>query len=314
MATTSASASGKLILFGEHAVVHGQPAIAVPLGNLRTTANIEDSPPGAGLTISAPGISDDVLHYTPSPANKNNALFYTISQVLAQLSIQQPPDIHVDIESQIPIGAGMGSGAAISTALVRALIRHLEYSIGLEELNTLVYEVEKIHHGTPSGIDNTVIVYEKPVFFVRGTSPETFAVSHAFQLLVADAGHRTPTHVTVGDVRKLYEQKPKQVGEIFTQIGDITRQAREAIQKNDLSALGQLMNDNHALLRELTVSDERLDQLCAMARKAGAIGAKLSGGGRGGNLIALVTPDSAPFVQSALADETDQKVFLTTVG
>ncbi|CAG0989599.1 partial Galactokinase, partial [Anaerolineae bacterium] len=180
--------------------------------------------------------------------------------------------------------------------------------------NGLVYEVEKIHHGTPSGIDNTVIVYQKPVYFVRGKPLETFTIPRPFLLVVGNLDHATPTHITVGAVRELAEREPKRIQPIFGRMGEIANQARTLIETGQPNLLGPLMDENHALLRELTVSDDELDHFCAVAKQAGATGAKLSGGGRGGNMIALVDEKTAPAVQEALKQAGAAKVFITHVG
>jgi mevalonate kinase len=232
---------------------------------------------------------------------------------LQKLNVSAIPDLTLVIRSTIPMGAGYGSGAAISAAIIRALSQALGTPLSKEDLNTLVYEVEKLHHGTPSGIDNTVIVYEQPLIFIKGQPIQVFAVQHPFQLIVADTGHRTPTHVPVGDVRTLYQAQPEYYGNIFQNIGNIVHSARTAMNMGDFVTLGQLMNQNHTFLRELTVSDDKLDALCTVARNAGALGAKLSGGGRGGNIMALVTDETRETVQQALLGQGAVKATLTTV-
>jgi mevalonate kinase len=305
MKSTHATAPGKIILFGEHAVVHGYPAIAVPLTAVQATATVEQAAPGTGLTVHAPDIDQqlsvrklddfDELDNTPL----YNALLYPL--MVGLQALQQPiPDLTVTVRSTIPIASGLGSGAALATALMRALSTALEKPLDNDALNPLVFEVEKRHHGTPSGIDNTVIVYEMPVYFVRGQPPETFDITRPLTLLVADTGLSSPTHITVGDVRRLYEIEPPRIGAVFDRIGAIVQAARNAIESGTIELLGPLMNENQALLHELTVSSAELDRLCDAARAAGAAGAKLSGGGRGGNAIALVSPDHAPAVTEAL--------------
>ncbi|RPI93012.1 MAG: mevalonate kinase [Chloroflexi bacterium] len=222
------------------------------------------------------------------------------------------------VHSTIPIASGLGSGAALATALIRAVGEFTNRPFEPEILNALVYEVEKKHHGTPSGIDNTVIVYEKPVYFQR-LSPteaqiETFHIGQPFTLLVADTGQASPTRLAVGDVRRLHEFDPSRTERIFARIGEIVRAARQAIESGAFEALGPLMDENHALLRNLTVSSDSLERLCQTARDAGARGAKLSGGGRGGNLIALVAPDRADPVRDALRTAGAANVIQTTVG
>jgi len=310
-----ADAPGKIILFGEHAVVHGQPAIAAPLHAVCATATAEPGPLAGGLTVYAPDLDltrrleslddspDDPLH---------NALLFPLQVALRYL--EQPiPDLTLTVRSTIPIASGLGSGAALATALVRALCAALDRPLPNDELNPLIFQVEQRHHGTPSGIDNTVIVYEQPVYFVRGTPPQPFAIARPFTLLVADTGHGSPTHTTVGDVGRLYAAEPARIGAIFSEIGGITQQARRLIEAGEVAALGPLMDRNHDLLRQLTVSSGALDRLCAAARAAGALGAKLSGGGRGGNIIALVDEDRAGSVADALLAAGAANVIRTAV-
>lgn len=307
------SAPGKLILFGEHAVVHGAPALAVPLAALRTTVTVEESPPGSGLSILLPE-NNQVLRVHLADDSSDNTLSYTAELVLRELKWSREPDLKLLVTSTIPVGAGLGSGAAVSAAIARALSAALGHPLDNESLNELVFAVEKIHHGNPSGIDNTVIVYEKPLFFIKGQPIETLMVKQPFRLLVADSGHRTPTYVTVGEVGRLFGDNPSHFGEIFSQIGKVVQQARTAIENGDLEQLGALMNENHTLLRELTVSDEKLDAICRAAREAGAWGAKLSGGGRGGMVIALVVDAYGEDIREAMLSAGALGVINTVVG
>jgi mevalonate kinase len=313
MKSVHAFAPGKLILFGEHAVVHGQPAIAVPLSAVGVTVSAEPGLPGQGLRARAEN-TGQTLSYAAAPEDSPlyNALVYPVRVALNALE-QPEPDLMLTVRSTIPIAGGLGSGAALATALIRALGDALGRPFSNEALNPLVYEVEKRHHGTPSGIDNTVIVYEQPVYFVRGQPPETFTIARPFTLLVADTGRSSPTHIAVADVARLYEAEPVRVGAIFTRIGAIVQAARSAIESGTIEVLGPLMDENQALLRDLSVSSPELDRLCRTARSAGAAGAKLSGGGRGGNLIALVDAVRAATVAAALRRDGAVGVIQTTV-
>ncbi|MBN2304268.1 MAG: mevalonate kinase [Anaerolineae bacterium] len=327
--TTTASAPGKLILFGEHAVVHGQPALAVPLSAVRVTVRAEPMPPGTGTLIHTPDLERSIrvsVEPDPIPDRLHTALAYPIQVARRALNVPLP-DMMLIVNSTIPIASGLGSGAALAAALIRAFTDALDRPLSNDALNPLVYEVEKQHHGTPSGIDNTVIVYEKPVYFVRGQPPEPFTIARPFTLLVADTGNPSPTHIAVGDVRALYEAEPDRTGAIFREIGQIVEQARQIIESGAAESgttgsstiespgplIGSLMDANHALLRDLTVSSPALNALCAAARNAGAWGAKLSGGGRGGNLIALVPPDRAEHISRALRTAGAVGVIETTV-
>ncbi len=304
------SAPAKIILFGEHAVVYDQPAIAVPISNLRATATIDaHSSPASALRIVAEDL-DQIT--TVVSASSNDALGFMARMVLDQLALEPPP-ITVRLHSDIPIASGLGSGAAIATALGRALCAASDYPLTNEQLNVVVYEIEKHHHGTPSGIDNTVIVYEQPVYFRRSSPIERLTIAEPFHIVVADTGQRAPTKVAVSDVRQLYTHNPAQVQGVIDQIGKITRAARRHIEDGRPEYLGGLMNENHQLLQKLTVSSPELDRLVQAANEASALGAKLSGGGRGGNMIALVKQDTVTAVTSALYQAGATRVFDTVV-
>jgi len=304
------SAPGKVILFGEHAVVYGQPAIAVPITQVKATATIESAPGGSGLTIVASDLDE---RFTLAKAPQNDPLAATAQVTLTHLAIPEP-DAILTIQSTIPIASGMGSGAAVSTALVCALAKFLGQPLEPKEASELVYEVEKIHHGTPSGIDNTVVAYEKPIYFVRGKPVERLTVSKPFTLLIADTGNPSPTGKIVGRVRRNREREPAHYDALFDQIGDVADEARRAIESGDVEALGPLMDENHELLIELGVSSSFLDDLVETARLAGALGAKLSGAGQGGNMIALVEDDFADQVAEALRDADAARLIQTKVS
>jgi mevalonate kinase len=303
------SAPGKVILFGEHAVVYGQPAIAVPVTQMRATAVTEPAPPGSGLTLKAPDL-DKTISLTTAP--EDEPLAAAVRLTLAHLSVGEP-DAILTVSSTIPIASGLGSGTAVSTALVRALARFLGHAMEPADVSALVFEVEKIHHGTPSGIDNTVVAYEQPVYFARGRPIERLTVDTSFTLVIGDTGVRSPTRKAVEQVRQARKRDPARYDALFDQIGDIVEQAREAIETGDVDVLGPLMDDNHELLIEMGVSSPELDELVETARLSGAMGAKLSGAGQGGNMIALVEDDIVEDVSNALVDSGAVRVICTTI-
>ncbi len=294
---TKSYAPGKVILFGEHAVVYGRPAIAAPLFHVQATARVMDASPGQGVVVDAPDLGQRCAVHE-APADDPHAA--TIRNVLARLGCHSAPDITVTLSSTIPVASGLGSGAAVATALVRALAAHLGHSLSPAEVSALVYETEKLHHGTPSGIDNTVIAYEQPIYFVRGRAPERFAAGGHLPLVIADSGVPSPTKVTVDDVRKGWHDDCARYEALFDEIAEVARRARTAIEEHRLADVGRLMNRNHQLLCALDVSSALLDRLVEVAGHAGAWGAKLSGGGRGGNVIALAAPAQAAAVAQAM--------------
>jgi mevalonate kinase len=207
----------------------------------------------------------------------------------------------------------MGSGAAVTVALVRAFSAFLGSPLPDERVSLLTYDVEKIHHGTPSGIDNTVITYALPVYFVRGERIQMLRLPSPFTVLIADTGIACSTAAVVGDVRRAWLDDPARYEALFDAIGRLSQAARQVIENGQTSALGAIMNDNHALLQAIGVSSPELDRLVQTACSAGASGAKLSGAGRGGNVIAFVTQESAPLVSQALQAAGANRVIQTTI-
>jgi mevalonate kinase len=307
----SASAPGKIILFGEHAVVYGRPALALPVTQVCVTVEVWPSE-YRGVWIDAPDIR------LKAPLNElpfDHPLATAIRAVFSSHGVDPLPHINIRISSTIPVAAGLGSGAAVSVALVRALSSYLGRPISNEKVNQLAFEIEKLHHGTPSGIDNTVITYAKPVYFKRGQPIETFKPREAFTILIGDTGVSAPTIQSVADLRKLWENNQAQWEGVFTQVGEIVNEARRAIEYGKIKELGKLMDRNHELLQNMTVSSRELERLIAAARAVGALGAKLSGGGRGGNMIALAKQDatSIKIIRECLLKAGARSVITTTV-
>ncbi len=306
----NSSAPGKVILFGEHAVVYGRPALAVPVTQVHADVEVLDSP-RAGIWIHAPLID---LHAELNSLPADHAIAAVILKVIQRFGISPLPNLEVNISSTIPVAAGLGSGAAVSVALIRALWASLAVSISDQEVNAIAYEIEKIHHGTPSGIDNTVITYNQPVYFMKDRPVETFKVGKPFTIVIGDTGVIAPTKESVGDVRRLWIRDQYGMENIFNEISQIALIGRRSIESGRTEMLGELMDHNHAFLQELTVSSPELDHLVQSARKAGALGAKMSGGGRGGNMIALVDPAQAESVAGALMSAGAKRTIITEVS
>lgn len=306
----NASAPGKIILFGEHAVVYGRPALAVPVTQVHADVDIADSS-RPGIWIHAPGVNL-LAEWTSLPSD--HPVASVLHNFFFAFGISPFPNLDISITSTIPVASGLGSGAAVTVALVRALSSTLQRPLSDEQVNAFAYEIEKLHHGTPSGIDNTVITYARPVYFIKGQPIETFAVGRPFTIVIGDTGISAPTKESVGDVRKLWEADKTLWEKVFDQVGEISNSAREQIESGHIESLGDLMNQNHALLQTMTVSSPELDRLVEAARRSGASGAKMSGGGRGGNMIALVENENAPAVAEALLSAGARRTIITTVA
>ncbi|MCU0488452.1 MAG: mevalonate kinase [Anaerolineales bacterium] len=313
MPAISALAPGKVILFGEHAVVYGRPAIAVPVQQVaaRVVVYAEPRLPGEAIRIQAPDIGLDAF-LAELPAL--HPLKIVIEGVFNALQVAHPPALTLRITSTIPLAAGLGSGAAVSVAAVRALSAFLGQPLPDEQVSSIAYQAEKRHHGTPSGIDNTVITYNQPVYFVRGQPLQTFRVAAPFTLVIGDSGVKSPTSQAVGDLRQLWEADTFRYEQLFDAVGSITLAARRLIEEGRPYELGPLMNENHSLLQQMSISSPELDRLVDAAKTGGALGAKLSGGGRGGNMLALATPETAEQVAAALSAAGAVRVIKTQVG
>ena len=323
------SAPGKIILFGEHAVVYGRPALAVPVTQVHADVEVLDSS-RAGIWIDAPDIN---VHAELNTLPSDHPIASVIHNFLFLFPHPNPspceappkgagrgarsggfPNLEIKIASTIPVASGLGSGAAVTVALLRALSLYLNYSMTDEEVNAFAYEIEKLHHGTPSGIDNTVVTYAKPVYFIKGQPIETFKVGHPFTIVIGDTEISAPTKESVADVRSLWMNDKSRWETVFNKVGEISFIARRAIEAGKSEMLGELMNENHALLQKMTVSSLELDQLVEAARSAGALGAKMSGGGRGGNMIALVGPEMAESVSISLKEVGAKNTIITKVS
>ena len=313
MPSISATAPGKIILFGEHAVVYGRPAIAVPVEQVRAKATILARPtaPRPGVFIEAPDIGL-AAHLDELPVDHAFTLLFAGLQ--NHFSIDHFPACHLRVTSTIPIASGLGSGAAISVAILRAAAEFLGHPLPLEDLSRLAYEAEKAYHGTPSGIDNTVIAYAKPVYFIRQQPLQFIRVAAPFNLVIAQSGITSSTADVVAAVRQAHDQQPDAFETLFDQVARISNQALHAIQQGTVADLGPLMTENHRVLQHMGVSLPELDHLIDTALQAGALGAKLSGAGRGGNILALVNPEKAQTVAAALQASGAASTILTCIS
>ncbi|MBN1486992.1 MAG: mevalonate kinase, partial [Anaerolineae bacterium] len=301
------SAPGKVILCGEHSVVYGQPAIAVPVSGLRAYANVEAAPTEGSLQLISRDLNETISLEVAPPEHPLAAI---ARETLAYLTLPSPA-ASLTLWSELPIASGLGSGAAVSVAIARALAAYLGRELQPQEVSALAYEVEKIHHGTPSGIDNTVIAYEAPVYFVKGQPPEIFVIKEPFYLVIANSGIPSATKQAVMGVRNRRNAKPEEYDTYFNRMGEIANAARTAIEQGDIASLAPLLNENHSLLREIGVSLPELDRLVAVAKNAGATGAKLTGAGTGGNVIALTSPENIASVKAAMQAAGATEVWTT---
>ena len=275
-------ASGKIILLGEHAVVYGRPALAAPIP-LAVEARVVDSADTV-LLIPRWGIEQRVPPMSENPQGVARILALLLERLdLAARSLT------IEAFPSVPRAMGLGGSSALAVAVIRALSSHFKLDLSNERVNQLAFECEKAAHGTPSGVDNTIATYGSPLLFENEGRP-TFQEVHppsSVAIAIGISGKESLTATTVAQVRRAWERQPERYERIFDQIGDLTRAGSEALQDGAYQELGELMNLCQGYLNALQVSTPELEELIHIARRCGAVGAKLTGGGGGGSIIAL---------------------------
>jgi len=325
-----ASAPAKVILMGEHAVVYGQPALAAPVADVASHARAEVGGAGAGLELRAEfppfeqrpalrwRIPAGPLPIHPAALTEDSApLLAVLLAALESRGYGRVPEWRIDVRSAVPTGRGMGSSASVAIALARAATGALGAVCDASEAVELAMAAERLVHGTPSGIDPTVIAHGLPIRFERAAGGARWSALHAdrpLRLVIADSGSPGDTGEMVARVRSRMQADEKATRRLMAEIGNLVGRADAALAVGNLDAVGRLMTTNHELLAKLGVSTRRLDQLVSGALGAGAGGAKLSGAGGGGIVIALVDDAAEARVERALIDAGAARTWLVTVG
>jgi mevalonate kinase len=301
-----ASAPAKVILFGEHFVVYGEPAIVLAIDK-RAYAKAETRTDkllhirSANLNLAA-DIANGTLkveHGDPKEARmKFGPVKMAVEKVLEKHG--ENAGLNIEINSTVPVGAGLGSSAAVVAAVTAAVGAALSVKMSKEDVFRIALEGERIVHGTPSGIDPAIATFGGTLLFQIDTGFKPLEVKTDIPLVIGDTGVERSTRVQVEKVRNIREKYSQVVEPVMAAAREIALTATEALKKSDLDTVGELMNINHALLSGIGVSDESLEWLINAARKAGALGAKLTGAGGGGCMIALARNERLEQVMEAI--------------
>jgi hydroxymethylglutaryl-CoA reductase len=293
---------GKAILLGEHSVVYGRHAIAVPVP-LNIRVKVEEADDGVLLMIPSWGVE----YYLDKKPEERQSFEKPAALILEKMNLNNV-GMKIEVFSDIPRGMGLGGSAVLAVSIIKALNHHYKMGLSEQEINQMAYESEKIAHGNPSVIDNTIATYGYPLIYRKGekTLKERLQIKEPLNLVLAFSKSEGLTAKTVAHVRKQWKSNQEMYEGVFDDIDAIVLNGIQAIQDNDLKQLGELMNFNQGLLNTLQVSTPELERMIHVARDAGAFGAKLTGGGGGGAMIAV--SDNPEEITEAFDNEGFQSI------
>ncbi|HEY9498733.1 MAG TPA: hydroxymethylglutaryl-CoA reductase, degradative [Terrimesophilobacter sp.] len=299
---------GKIILLGEHSVVYGRHAIAAPLS---LAIRAEVTRPAAKTELVISGWDSDPAAHNPSGA----ALAHKVADLIARrLGVAGTP-VRVEVFPELPRASGLGASAALAVSVIRALAHSFGLRLSEQQISDLAFECEQLVHGTPSGIDNTVATFGSTILFRRtdaGSETEDLAIPVPVPVVVGLTGVRSLTADTVGRVHASWQKNPRHYEAVFSEIDELVMTGVDALRRGDLAELGDVMNLNHGLLNALQVSSPALETIIDLARRSGALGAKLTGGGGGGAMIAIAEPGRIQTVANTL-DAAGYQTYLTEI-
>lgn len=306
------SGFGKVILFGEHFVVHGVPGI---VSAIDLTTYVEVKKMGEGVIIK-----DERKGANGYTEKKRTQQKESIERMLKTMGIPlEKAFLQIWLGGNLPSFSGIGASAASSVAIARAIAQELEMNLPDERINEIAYEAEKAYAGTPSGIDNTAATYGGLIWFKRNLSGgrntiERLSIRKPVEIVIGNTGVVADTRKMVASVAERKKENPEKYDPLFNQAESLALQARKALEDFDLRKVGRLMNENHGLLQEIDVSCKELDYLVNLALQHGAFGAKLTGGGGGGCMVALTPGKELQETVATAMEKQGFKVLKAKIG
>ncbi|MCW4016246.1 MAG: mevalonate kinase [Candidatus Bathyarchaeota archaeon] len=306
------SGFGKTILFGEHFVVHGVPGIASAVDSA-ADAHVKKAAKGINVTDERTGAKGYA-------EKKKLQQLESIERMLTAMNMDpQKTSMDIWLGGNLPGFSGLGASAASSVAIARAIAEEYELVLSDEQINDIAYEAEKAYAGNPSGIDNTAATFGGLIWFKKNLNKgsneiEQLSIREPVEIVIGNTGIVANTKAMVAGVAQRKEQNPEEYAAIFRYAEELANKGRKALDEFDLKQVGNLMNESHQLLQQIEVSCNELDYLVELARKQGAFGAKMTGGGGGGCMLAL-TPGKDLQEKVALAIENEGfEVLRTKIG
>ncbi|MCX6799502.1 MAG: mevalonate kinase [Candidatus Diapherotrites archaeon] len=296
------------MLFGEHFVVYGLPGVAAGLG-LLVKAMIGK---GNGVVFDDK-VFNETVDCAKQPGHVKCQMF---KPVFEKLGVN---DIKIRIEATMLPGVGMGYSAALSVAVIRALSKFYKLSLNDEQVNELAYKVEKVSHGTPSGIDNSCATFGGIIWFEKNMQGgknkiEKMRLGRPLPLVIASTGKMGNTKELVAAVRVRKEKNEEEFAKIFSEYKALVPKAKDALERGDLKGIGELMKQDQLLLEKIGVSTQELESMCSLCMEKGALGAKLTGAGGGGCMIALCEDKQTQGKVFQALQEKGYRTFKTMIG
>lgn len=300
---------GKIILFNEHFVVYGIPAIACAISN-KTIATVEKNENGKFKLI------DNRMETPRYKIEKKSHQNDSLNRIFLKMGIKNRDEIKMTLSGDLVASSGIGASAASCAAIARAISDYCELEYSDEKINEVAYEGEKGYHGTPSGIDNTAATFGGLIWFKKADQNiiEKMTIKKSFEIVIGNTGIVANTTKAVAGVKERKEKYKEKYNKIFNEAEQIAYDAKIALEFSDIEKIGHLMNRNHSLLQEIEVSSKELDFLVNLARDNGAIGAKLTGGGLGGNMIALTPGMELQKKVAKTIEKEGYKTMMTSMG
>jgi mevalonate kinase len=305
------SGFGKVILFGEHFVVYGLPGIASAINDV-TTATIEKS--GSYMLVDNRPAVDGYKALKKGEMDRSMKLILDFMKI----DVKKTP-VKITLAGNLFCTSGIGASAAMATAVARAFSEYFSLGMDDEQVNRISYEGEKGSAGTPSGIDNTCATFGGLLWFEKNMQggPNTIKlikIRKPVEIVLGNTGLSSETRAVVADVKKAKERDPKKYDKIISDYKSLVNEARKALENYDIKKLGNLMDRNHELLKQMNLSCREAEEIIAAAKKSGAAGAKITGTGRGGYVICL-TPGKEPQEKVAKAIEAKGfRTYKTSIG
>jgi mevalonate kinase len=305
------SGFGKVILFGEHFVVHGVPGIVSAIDSA-TDAEVKKTE--KGLIIK-----DERKGSKGYAEEKKLQQIESIERMLKTMGLDPKMPLSIWLGGSLPGFSGLGASAASSVAIARAISEELSLNLTDDKINQIAYEAEKAYAGNPSGIDNTAATYGGLMWFKKNTAGgpdlvERLRIRRPVEIIIGSTGKVANTKAMVEGVADRKKKNPEKYDPLFKQAENLTQAGRKALEAFDLKKVGELMNESHRLLQEIGVSSKELDMLVDLARKQGAFGAKLTGGGGGGCMTALTPGKDLQGKVASAIEHLGFEVLKTKIG